>query len=349
MTNPVGEGVESPQWANWTMGGAWLSTHIWEHYLFTRDLDALKQLYPTLKGTAEFCMDWLIEKDGELIPPFSTSPENMYVTDKGYTGNTFYGGTADLAITRECLTDALLAARELDTDAEFQTRAEQTLAGLRPYHIGRYGQLLEWYHDWDDADWTHRHQSHLIGVFPGHQITPDLTPDLAAAATRSLEIKGNKTTGWSTGWRINLYARLRHAEEAYGMVRTLLRHISPDEYKGLDASRGGGTYPNLFDAHSPFQIDGNFGGSAGIAEMLVQSDRDNIFLLPACPDEWSEGSISGLRTRAGATVDFTWKDGRITSLTVHAHASQPVTVHTGDTQIPLTLTAGDTLNVIRPD
>ncbi len=340
MTNPVGEGIANPQWANWPMGGAWLSTHIWEHYLFSRDKGALTAFYPTLRGAADFCLDWLIEKDGELITSFSTSPENMYVTNHGYKGNTFYGGTADLAIIRECVGDAVAAARELGVDEDFTVRAEAALARLRPYHTGHRGQLLEWYHDWRDADWTHRHQSHLIGVYPGHQITPLKEPALSLAAIKSLKIKGNHTTGWSTGWRINLYARLLCAKEAYGMVRTLLRYISPDDYKGKDKTYGGGTYPNLFDAHAPFQIDGNFGGCAGIAEMLVQSDAESITLLPACPAEWASGSVRGLRTRCGAEVEFSWENGEIISSTVRSSTPVSATIFVNGVAYEVNLPAG---------
>jgi len=318
MTCPVGEQNESPEWCNWPMGGAWISTHLWEHYSFTKDKDFLKNYYPTLKGAADFCLNWLVEKNGELITMPSTSPENHFITDKGYDGSFFYGGTADLAILRECVGDAVKAAKELGIDEDFQQVANEKLARLHPYKIGKRGNLLEWYHDWDDKDWTHRHQSHLIGLYPGHHISPLETPELAKAAARSLEIKGDKTTGWSTGWRINLFARLLDSKGAYHMVRTLLNYISPDKYKGPDRRKGGGTYPNLLDAHSPFQIDGNFGGCAGIAEMLMQSTENTITLLPACPSEWSTGEVSGLCARGGYEVSFAWENGNVTSCKIKA-------------------------------
>ncbi len=342
MTNPIGEGVANPQWANWPMGGAWLSTHIWEHYTFSRDRAFLESFYPTLKGAAEFCLSWLVEKDGELITSFSTSPENMYRTPDGYEGNTLYGGTADLAIIRECVTDAMKAAAELGKDEQFRKAAAEKLSRLRPYHTGSRGNLLEWYHDWEDADWTHRHQSHLIGLYPGHHISPGLTPDLARAAARSLEIKGDMTTGWSTGWRINLYARLLDGERAYHMVRTLLKYVSPDGYQGPDKMWGGGTYPNLLDAHSPFQIDGNFGGSAGMAEMLMQSDTAKVTLLPACPGAWDSGSVSGLRSRCGMEVAFSWEDGTVTSVTLTALADTTATLCCNGSEKEVSLKAGET-------
>ena len=312
MATPVGLGTGDPSWANWTMGGAWLSTHLWEHFLYSRDLQALQEDYPVLKGAAEFCMDWLVEKDGELITNPGTSPENRYVTPDGFHGATLYGATADLAIVRECLTDAVAAARQLGVDNDFVEEAESTLARLRPYQVGTAGNLQEWYYDWADEDPRHRHQSHLIGAYPGHQY---VTGPIADAALKTLEIKGFETTGWSCGWRVNLYARLRDGESAYKMYRRLLRYVSPDRYRGPDARRGGGTYPNLLDAHSPFQIDGNFGGCAGIMEMLLYSAPDGTLTpLPALPAAWPSGSIRGLRTRAGTTIDLTWKDGQVVSL-----------------------------------
>ena len=311
MTCPVGLGSGDPSWANWNMGGAWLSTHIWEHWLFTRSRGDLERDYPALKGAARFCLGMLVKKDGEWITSPSTSPENIYVTPEGYHGRTLYGATADLALVRECLTDALGAARELGDEA-FAREVEAVLPDLRAYQVGASGALQEWYYDWADEDPRHRHQSHLIGVYPGHQI--EAGSELATAARRTLEIKGFETTGWSCGWRVNLYARLGDAESAYRMYRRLLRYVSPDGYDGPDARRGGGTYPNLLDAHSPFQIDGNFGGCAGVLEMLVQSSEDGVEALPALPSAWPEGKIKGVRTRTGQTLDLSWKNGQVTRL-----------------------------------
>ena len=355
MTCPVGLHTGDPMWANWNMGGAWLSTHIWEHYTFSLDKAFLQEFYPVLKGAAEFCLGWLIdecqmsdvkcEKDGKdtskilhlpschLITAPSTSPENVFITDKGYHGRTCYGGFADLAMIRECLTDARNAASILGIDKDFIAEADKALSRLQPYKIGKKGNLQEWFYDWEDEDPHHRHQSHLFGVYPGHNIADGVNTKEAIhrAASRTLELKGDRTTGWSTGWRVNLYARLHDAKNAYHIYRKLLSYVSPDGYKGSDARRGGGTYPNLLDAHSPFQIDGNFGGCAGVIEMLMQSEYgvgssqlSTIELLPALPDNWKDGSVSGIRARGGISVDMTWRNSRVTSLTLTAQKTQKI-------------------------
>ena len=343
MTNPVGEKNEKPEWANWNLGGAWLVHTLWERYQFTLDKDYLRTVaYPLMKGAAQFCLRWLIENPktpGELITAPSTSPENEYKTDKGYHGMTCYGGTADLAIIRELFINTIAAGKIL---GERNKEMEKALARLHPYTIGHMGDLNEWYYDWDDWDFQHRHQSHLIGLYPGNHLT-DAT--LQKAAEKSLEIKGDKTTGWSTGWRINLWARLHKPEQAYHIYQKLLTYVSPDKYRGPDRRRSGGTYPNLFDAHPPFQIDGNFGGTAGVCEMLMQSGDGKIELLPALPEAWKDGAVSGLCVRGGFEVSFEWKDGKVRDCQIKAKKAGTVTLLYNGQQKTVKLKAGQTQNV----
>jgi len=346
MSNPVGNGNDEPMWADWNMGGAWLSTHLWEHYRFTHDNDFLKnQAYDIMKGAAQFCLEWMVEdKEGKLITSPSTSPENKFITPTGYHGATLYGGTADLAMIRACMQQTIDASKLLNVDADFRQKLESVLARLHPYKVGKKGNLQEWYYDWEDEDPQHRHQSHLFGLFPGHQISPLTTPELAAACRKSLEIKGDETTGWSKGWRINLWARLADGNHAYKMYRTLLRYVDPDGVKD-SKHRGGGTYPNLFDAHPPFQIDGNFGGAAAVAEMLVQSSENEIRLLPALPDAWSEGSVKGICARGGFEISMDWENKALRKLSVFSKQGGRTTLICGDRKKEISLDKGKQIEI----
>ena len=342
MTNPVGEQNEKPEWANWNMGGAWLVNTLWERYLFTQDKEYLRNVaFPLMKGAANFCLDWLIEnpnKPGELITAPSTSPENEYVTENGYHGMTCYGGTVDLAIIRELFANTIAAHKILVKHGDKQNSwgivddclpLQIAFNKLHPYTIGHKGDLNEWYYDWRDWDPKHRHQSHLIGLYPGNHLSET---SLLKACEQTLIEKGDETTGWSTGWRINLWARLKDGEKAYHVLQKLLTYVSPDGYDGPDKRRSGGTYPNLMDAHPPFQIDGNFGGTAGICEMLVQSRVDEttslttLELLPALPKAWSDGSVSGLCARGGYEVDIDWADHRVTRVCIRSIAGGKIAI-----------------------
>lgn len=315
MTNPVGLKSGDPSWANWNMGGAWLSTHIMEHFRFTRDYQFLKEYYPVLRGAADFCVNWLVGKDSLLLTMPCTSPENQYSNPSGVVASTFYGGTADIAMIRQCLQDVIEATQYLDSDSIYSQQIKNTLNKLPSYKVGRQGNLQEWYYDWADADPHHRHQSHLFALFPGNTISIESDSNILNACAKTLQIKGTETTGWSTGWRICLYARLHDGEKAYQTYRRLLKYVSPDNYKGADYVGGGGTYPNLLDAHSPFQIDGNFGGTAGLCEMLLQSrvgEKDQVEVLPAIPSNWMRGSVKGLCDRFGNIYSIRWRNGKVT-------------------------------------
>ncbi|REG96415.1 glycoside hydrolase family 95 protein [Flavobacterium aquicola] len=349
MSNPVGQfGKEDPMWACWPLAGAWLSTHIWEHYVFTQDKNYLKnEGYSLMKGAAEFCLGWMVtDKNGNLITSPSTSPENQYLTPDGFVGATLYGGTADLAMIRECFDKTIKASKVLNIDADFRGKLEEALAKLHPYQIGKKGNLQEWYFDWEDQDPRHRHQSQLFGLFPGDHITPSRTPDLAEASKKTLEIKGDETTGWSKGWRINLWARLWDGNRAYKMFRELLRYVDPDGKKTEHPRRGGGTYPNLFDAHPPFQIDGNFGGAAAIAEMLVQSNENEIRLLPALPDAWESGSVKGICARGGFEISLEWDSKKLKTVSVFSKNGGNTMIISGDKRQNISLKKGQKLNIV---
>ncbi|MCX7985590.1 MAG: glycoside hydrolase family 95 protein [Bacteroidales bacterium] len=343
MSNAVGDfGKGDPVWANWNMAGAWLSTHLWEHYLFSQDMVYLKNYaYPLMKGAAEFCLYWLVEdRNGYLVTAPCTSPENRYITQDGYHGATFYGGSADLGMIRECFLNFIEASKLLNCDASLRDSIQAAYHRLYPYQIGKKGNLQEWYYDWEDEDPRHRHQSHLFGLYPGHHINPQNTPQLAEACKRTLEIKGDETTGWSKGWRINLWARLRDGNRAYKMYRELLKYVEPDEAR-KPGSWEGGTYPNLLDAHPPFQIDGNFGGTAAVIEMLIQSTPNRIYLLPALPDVWSDGNISGVKARGGFELSIQWKNKSPEVITISSKTGGNTILVFGAKELEINLKAGE--------
>lgn len=332
MTHPVGEGSGRPFWANWNMGGAWLATHLWEHYLYTLDKEYLANYaYPLLRGASQFLLDWVVEdkKTGYIATSPSTSPENSFKDPATQSRvSTSIGATADIAIICELFGATWSAAEVLGIDEEFKAQLHVVLEQLQPYQIGRNGALQEWSRDFEEWEPQHRHVSHLIGFFPGNHISVERTPELAKAVKRTLELRGNRTTGWAIAWRIALQSRLLESEDAYTTYRTLLTYTRRLNTKAKTSGPIGGTYPNMLDAHPPFQIDANFGAPAGVAEMLLQSQYGSIDLLPALPKAWAKGSFRGLRARGGFEVDLKWKKGAIASGRVVSLAGGHCTLRT---------------------
>lgn len=336
---------EHPSWGATNTGGAWLCAHLWEHYVYTGDIEYLERVYPALEGASKFFLSTMMEEPskGYLVTGPTSSPENEFICD-GKRVSICMGPTMDNQLVRELFTNTMAAAGILTSagksvDGSVIERLSEALGRLAPHQISKDGYLMEWLEDYQEADIHHRHVSHLYGLHPGNQISPTKTPELAQACRVTLDRRGDEATGWSRAWKQNFWARLGDGDRALKLLRSLLQPTP------TGPAHHSGTYPNLFCSHPPFQIDGNFGGAAGIGEMLLQSHEGFINVLPALPSEWKDGSLKGFKVRGGATVDLTWKDGRPVEMTLTGGWQDTVTIVYKDKVTTLNLEKGKTRTI----
>jgi alpha-L-fucosidase 2 len=329
----VGDGDFEPKWANWSMGGAWLVHHVWEHYAFSLDTEELRENYPLIRSAAEFLLAWLVERGDELVTAPATSPENSFLTEDGQEAAVTWAPTMDLALIAQVFDDVAAAAEALGIDNGFATMLRSTRQRLRQPRVGSRGQLLEWPEEVADVDPHHRHVSHLVGVFPGDVHADD--PVLREAAKVSLDERGDESTGWSRAWKANLWARLGDGERAYKLLRGFCNEVTTEE-----VTEDGGIYANLLCAHPPFQVDGNLGFTSAVCQMLLDSRLGVIDVLPALPSQWGSGSVRGLRARGGVTVDLAWTDGRLIHATLRPTHAATCRVQYRDLSSTIELSAG---------
>ncbi len=309
---------ENPLWGASSTCGAWLCEHLYHHYLYNPDDEYLAEIWPIMRDASLFFVDVLVEdpRYGYLVTAPTVSPENWFLMDNGSKVRLCSGATMDIQIIRELFTNTIAASEKLQVYKGLREKLTLLLDRLKPTQIGEDGRIMEWAEAYTEADSAHRHVSHLYGLYPSNEISVNETPELAAAARKTLEMRGDGGTGWSIGWKINFWARLHDGDRAHSILYTRL--LKPSINYDTKKWQGGGSYPNMFCAHAPFQIDGNFGGCAGIIEMLLQSQTGVIELLPALPSAWDEGSFSGMRVRGGAEIDVAWSDGKLTNATLNA-------------------------------
>ncbi len=344
MTYPAGEfgkfGVQSIKWMNFPLAGAWLCQHLYDHYLFTQDIDFLqKDAYPIMKGATIFLLDYMVmSPDGNLVTCPSTSPENSFYTNDGKVASADMASTIDIAIVRELFNNCIESASLLNIDNNFADSLNAALDLLPEYKIGKYGQLQEWYHDWEEPEVTHRHLSQLYGLHPGSEISPLTTPELAEACEKSLQRRGDEATGWSLAWKINMWARLLDGNKAHVLIKKLLKQIDPS-ISELGFT-GGGTYPNLMGSCPPLILDSNFSYVSGVAEMLLQSQLGEIHLLPALPEAWPSGKVTGLGARGGFIVDIEWDKGELVKFAIQANKSGSYPIRYNNSVKKLEMQAG---------